>query len=219
LLRFRRGGSDRATIGIAGAGAGAIGIISSPNDFIIYTNGYPFKVSTDTASSTAFSINTSGAVTLGPSGSSAVQRLNGEVLFQQAATSGSVRALTYYDGSSNTCGYVTIDATANTVTYANSSDARLKTNHRDFDGIGLVSKMKPSKYERICSPGADEIGLVAQELQAIMPEAVAVGGADADKNPWGVDYGRITPILIKAIQELKAELDVAKARIEALENP
>lgn len=71
LLRFRRGGSDRASIGIAGAGAGSIGSISSPNDFIIYTNGYPFKISTDTAANTALSITTSGAVTLGPSASTA----------------------------------------------------------------------------------------------------------------------------------------------------
>jgi hypothetical protein len=77
--------------------------------------------------------------------------------------------------------------------------------------------MLPSKYERICNPGVDEIGLVAQELHTVMPEAVAVGGEDVNVNPWGVDYGRITPVLVKAIQELSAKLDEANARLAALE--
>jgi hypothetical protein len=27
------------------------------------------------------------------------------------------------------------------------------------------------------------------------------------KYPWGVDYSRLTPILVKALQELKAQFD------------
>jgi hypothetical protein len=125
--------------------------------------------------------------------------------------------LYYYDGDDNLCGYVDANPTANTVAYTNSSDARLKTNHRNFDGIDLISQMKPSKYERICNPGVDEIGLVAQELFAVMPEAVSVGAEDVSEKPWGVDYGRITPILVKAIQEQQAIIEDLKTRLAALE--
>jgi len=49
-------------------------------------------------------------------------------------------------------------------------------------------------------------------------EAVTVDGANANENPWGVDYGKITPLLVKAIQEQQAEIEALKARLSALEN-
>ena len=52
-------------------------------------------------------------------------------------------------------------------------------------------------------------GVVAHELQEILPEAVS--GIKDEEEMQGVDYGKITPILIKAIQELEA-------RIKILEN-
>ena len=136
---------------------------------------------------------------------------------QTTATTGSPTGLVYKNGSGTIAGYVSINAASNTVTYTNSSDERLKTNPRDFSGLDLVSQMKPKKYERICQLGTDEIGLYAQELSGILPEAVSIGDEDVNKKPWGIDYGRITPVLIKAIQELSAKNDALEARLAALE--
>jgi len=153
------------------------------------------------------------------------------LVLNTTATSGTATAIVYKDGALDVCGYVSMNATANTVTYVNSSDSRLKTNPRDFSGIDIVKEIKPKKYERLSNLGVDEIGLYAQELNEVFPEAVAVGDEDVTVKPWGIDYGRITPVLVKAIQEqqqiitdLKATVDshVAiindlKARITALE--
>ena len=136
---------------------------------------------------------------------------------QTTATTGSPTGIVYKNGSGTIAGYVSINAASNTVTYTNSSDGRLKTNPRDFSGLDLVSQMKPKKYERICQLGTDEIGLYAQELAGILPEAVSIGDEDVNKKPWGIDYGRITPVLIKAIQELSAKNDALEARLAALE--
>jgi hypothetical protein len=58
-----------------------------------------------------------------------------------------------------------------------------------------------------------QIGVVAQELETVFPSLVV-----ADKNGIkGVKYSVFVPILIKAVQELKTQLDDAKARIAALE--
>ena len=47
---------------------------------------------------------------------------------------------------------------------------------------------------------------------------VLKGGDDPYQDPWQADYGKLTPVLVKAVQELKAELDAAKARITTLES-
>ena len=35
---------------------------------------------------------------------------------------------------------------------------------------------------------------------------VTVGGDDVKTEPWQIDYSRITPLLVKAIQELSAKV-------------
>ena len=59
--------------------------------------------------------------------------------------------------------------------------------------------------------------MIAQELNEIIPNVVLEGGDDATKHPWGVDYGKLTPYLIKAIQEQNALIEALTTRIETLE--
>ena len=40
---------------------------------------------------------------------------------------------------------------------------------------------------------------------------VTKGGEDPAKEPWSVDYGRVTPLLTKAIQEQQVEIESLKA--------
>jgi len=81
-------------------------------------------------------------------------------------------------------------------------------------------QLKPSKFNWI-ETGNEAEGFIAHELQEIFPDAVT-GEKDetyestGNIKPQSVDYGRITPLLVKAIQELKAELDAAKAEIQLL---
>jgi hypothetical protein len=64
------------------------------------------------------------------------------------------------------------------------------------------------------STGHREIGVIAQEVEAVFPELVTTWGEDAYR---AVDYGRLTGVLIEAVKELKAENDALRERIEALE--
>ena len=57
------------------------------------------------------------------------------------------------------------------------------------------------------------IGVIAQELEAEYPELVNTDG-DGFKS---VDYSAITPVLIEAVKELKAEKDELQAEKDALE--
>jgi hypothetical protein len=106
------------------------------------------------------------------------------------------------------------------VTYNTASDRRLKENIADTTmGLGELMHIPVRDFNFTADASKTRVqGFVAQELYKIYPEAVAVGGDDPKKNPWGVDYGRLTPLIVKAVQELKAENDeLAERKADAKE--
>ena len=61
-----------------------------------------------------------------------------------------------------------------------------------------------------------QTGFLAQQLHSIYPNAVSVGGEDETNNPWGVDYGKLTPLLVKAIQDQQEQIEILKKEIDEL---
>ena len=109
----------------------------------------------------------------------------------------------------------TITTNGTTTAYNTTSDYRLKENVQLMTGgLDTIAALKPVTYDWISNGSAGE-GFIAHELQAVIPEAV-YGEKDAvnDKGeikPQGVDFGKIVPHLVAAIQELTT-------RLAALEN-
>lgn len=107
-----------------------------------------------------------------------------------------------------------ISESGGTITYGTGSDYRIKENVTPLTGaIDRLSALKPSRfnlvgYERVMD------GFIAHELQEVIPEAVTgeKDEVDGDGNPviQNVDYAKVTPLLVAALQE-------AIERIEALE--
>jgi len=106
----------------------------------------------------------------------------------------------------------------------NASDIRLKQNVATItDGLNKIMGLNPVKFNWINNFVEDEndkdiLGFVAQEVQNIIPEAVEnFGGSSITvgettvENPLRVNEKFIIPVLVKAIQELKAEFDAYKA--------
>ena len=100
-------------------------------------------------------------------------------------------------------------------TFNTTSDYRLKEDLRDFKGLDMISKIPVYDFRWINSEKRS-YGVLAHELNEVYPEAVE-GKKDAEENQC-VDYSKIVPLLVKSIQELKADNDSLKARIETLEN-
>lgn len=46
-----------------------------------------------------------------------------------------------------------------------------------------------------------QVGFIAEELADIVPEAA---GLDAQGKPYNIAYGKLVPLLVKALQELAA---------------
>ncbi|MDX1477890.1 MAG: tail fiber domain-containing protein [Saprospiraceae bacterium] len=97
------------------------------------------------------------------------------------------------------------------VNYNTTSDFRLKQDIRPYTtGLDLVQSMQPRIYERISKPGEAEIGFIAQELQKVLPQAVSGSPDSPVDEPMMVDYSKITPVLVSAVQQLSEELAVQR---------
>jgi hypothetical protein len=94
--------------------------------------------------------------------------------------------------------------------YNTSSDYRLKEDLQDFAGLDMVSKIPVYDF-KWKTDESRSYGVMAHELQEVLPDGVT-GEKDAEEMQ-GVDYSKIVPILIKSIQELKAEVEDLKSKI------
>ena len=89
------------------------------------------------------------------------------------------------------------------------SDARLKENVETIEGaLDKVSQMRGVMYDK---DGERGTGVIAQEMQQVMPEVVMDSGRG---DYLSVAYGNIVGVLIEAVKELKAELDEYKSNSE-----
>jgi len=103
------------------------------------------------------------------------------------------------------------------VSFNTTSDERLKENI--VTTSNKLEKIKQIQVRDFNYIGKDvtTTGLIAQELNEIIPDVVREGSEDAAKDPWAVDYGKLTPYLIKAVQEQQTLIESLTARIETLE--
>lgn len=106
-----------------------------------------------------------------------------------------------------------IRATNNVTAYY--SDDRLKNRIGMIeDALGKVKTLSGFYYEANATAqemGYEkkrEVGVSAQEVQAVMPEVVAP--APIDENYLTVRYERLIPLLVEAIKELSAEVEALK---------
>lgn len=107
---------------------------------------------------------------------------------------------------------------AGAVSYQTTSDMRLKVDlGEETYGIDALRKIHVRDYYRKDDPTQRrENGFFAQELHEVYPWAASVGGDDPYKNPWSVDYGRLTPLIVKSVQDVDARLSALEARMGAM---
>jgi hypothetical protein len=105
-----------------------------------------------------------------------------------------------------------------------ASDSRLKKNIKPMQyGLKELTQIQPQSYNYINEHNntTRHIGVMAQDLQKVMPELVVEVDSKAtefkdyisEKNVYGVKYQELVPVLINAIKELKEEIDTLKQRI------
>lgn len=107
--------------------------------------------------------------------------------------------------------------------WISTSDIRLKAHLNDIENAkdkvrtlrGITYYKRNNIVEDKYSYYEIEAGLVAQEVQEVLPEAVRKIG---DTEFLGVNYGGVVALLVNAINEMIDDEDVQSKRIEALED-
>ena len=145
--------------------------------------------------------------------------------------SGTHTAVLFRHNGATTPGSIVI--TSNTTSYNETSDYRLKEDLQDFNGLDMISNIPVYDF-KWKSEDSRAYGVMAHELQEVLPQAVS-GEKDATEeyeitpavldeegnvseeavmgtrdDTQGVDYSKIVPLLVKSIQELKAEIELLK---------
>ena len=98
-----------------------------------------------------------------------------------------------------------------------ASDKNLKENVEALPyGLDDVMKMRAVEFDwkKDKANGKErghDIGVIAQEMEEVIPEVVKeYEGLQGKDNFKAVDYSKLVPVLIKSIQELKAEIEELK---------
>lgn len=125
--------------------------------------------------------------------------------------------VSFQDQLGGNIGSITGDGSGGLI-YNTTSDRRLKQNIKTFDsGLNMIEKMKARTYEMKANPGVQHIGFIAQELYEVFPNIVkGTPETSSEKKPMMVDYGRLTPVLVAAVKELKAKNEALQKEVAAL---
>ena len=117
--------------------------------------------------------------------------------------------ISFIDNASFQIGRIYYDATG--TYYQTFSDYRLKEDLKPINGLELVSKMKVYDYKvKLCEKRS--YGVLAHELQEVVPQIVF--GEKDGKEMQGIDYSKLVPILIQAIQDQQKQIDELKKLIK-----
>jgi Chaperone of endosialidase len=97
-----------------------------------------------------------------------------------------------------------------------SSDERLKKNIAAIassSALQDVLALQPVTFNWIDTtrPTTTQIGFIAQQVQKVVPELVYT---DASTTLEAVDYARVTPLLVGAVQQQQAQIDAQNRKID-----
>ena len=116
-------------------------------------------------------------------------------------------------------GTIRATGTVTGTSFVNSSDRRFKTHIRPLAGaLAGVLALRGVRYEWNAlgirhggTAGAGQVGLIAQEIEAVYPELVLTD----TQGYKAVNYAQLTPVLIEAIKELAARNVALEAQAAA----
>jgi uncharacterized UPF0160 family protein len=108
---------------------------------------------------------------------------------------------------------MTVAGTICATCFIETSSQRYKCCVESIKSTGnIIKDLNPVRFKWIDQNKGttDQLGLIAEEVQKILPEAV-----DVNKNGQveGVSYTKLVPILIKAVQELQDRVDELEKNI------
>jgi hypothetical protein len=179
------------------------------------TDGYLTAAGFKVGSGTGFlkadgSVDTSTYLTSAPAPTTPGGTADGQIQYRSGTSFGASAGLTFNSTTNE------LSCSGDITAFA--SDERLKTNFEPIENaVDKVSKLNGFTYnfneigkELGFDTSLRHAGVSAQEVQAVLPEAVCP--APASDEYLTVKYDKLVPLLIEAIKELKVEIEELKKR-------
>jgi hypothetical protein len=141
---------------------------------------------------------------------------SGDYLMHFTSTNGSYNSDVYQSSGDGTVHWrngscdVYLPRTAGT--WVGNSDSTIKENINLIDNsLNKLMQLNGYTYNLIDDKENSRAGLLAQEVEAVLPEAVhTTFSKNYNRNIKGVEYDVLIPLLVNSIKELKAENDTLK---------
>ena len=124
---------------------------------------------------------------------------------------GYIRSPSTYAATSASAANITIDSSG--YMYRSTSALKYKQDVRDLESID-INKFRPVRYKSKCESDdqtKDHFGIIADEVNTAGITELVNYGADGEVE--GFQYERLTVVLLKELQTLKAEVDSLKAQL------
>ncbi len=182
--------------------------VTDPNSFVINAGYVGINTASPSSYSSAFSLVGTGYTY----GSTVVS--TGIASRVRAGDNSSGTLIQFERADTTVVGSITHNG-SNTA-YNTSSDERLKHDITDTN-LSLDTVLQLKVHDFIYNNDASNTvttGFIAQELQKLYPEAVSV--MDTKTGYLGVDYGKLTPLLAKGIQDLNTKVDSLQSEVDQL---
>jgi hypothetical protein len=155
---------------------------------------------TVSGAATLNSLTVSGATTLNTLTTNALATLNTLTVNNTTTLSGNVGIKVSPSGTYSLDVVGTIHASGDVIA---SSDKRIKTNIIQIDSaLSTIQQLRGVSYSLVDDPSITKIGLIAQEVEKVIPEVVHTD-TSIDKMK-SIAYGNIVAILIEGIKELSS---------------
>jgi hypothetical protein len=171
-------------------------------------------VTTDTAPTERMRITSGGDVGIGTTPASGV-RLH--------VSGGVIRSIDTYNNTSANVANMYVSS-GGTFERATASSKRFKENIMDWNGNGLntILALKPVtftyKKEYYNKANIDFLGLIAEDVAQVSPYLAEYENEDRTGKVENVRYATIVVPLIKAVQELSAQIKELQTEIQTLKN-
>ena len=113
----------------------------------------------------------------------------------------------FYGESTADPGFATLDVGVHAGSFGEFDNTSARENARTISyGLNTIMSLAPKEFNYVQSPERNHVGFVAEEVEAILPEVISRPMQEND--PYSISYTRFTPVLTKAMQELKTEKDL-----------
>jgi len=226
-------GTNNVAIGTFAGGIGAGGSITTGGENVCLGGRYPGYAISTGAGNIAI-----GSLSMSHSTNRVTGNLNTAIGYQAFASS---LASGSFTGSNSTClgnaSNPSSTSASNEITLGNSSiatlrcqvttitslsDARDKTDIVALNaGLDFLNALNPVRFTwNMRDPdgkhGIEDTGFIAQELKAVQEATgIEIPGLVFEANPDSIEagYGKLLPVLVKAIQELSAKVDSLEAQL------